>query len=874
MSVSNGFEVDDADVEEPVEDHRHELTIDVLAESQSEQVYKEEVMQMGHDSPFAGHMGVRKTLDRIWQHFYWPGIRKDVTQYCRSCHTCQVVGKPNQSVAVAPLKPIPVGEEPFAKVIADIVGPLPKTKNGNEYILTLMDTFSRYPEAVPLRRVHAKVVFQELIKFFTRWGLPRELQTDQGSVFLSKEVMQGLGALGIVKVTSSAYHPQSQGALERYHQTLKTMLKKWCLDNDTGWDQALPYLLFAVREVPNESMGISPFDMVFGHCVRGPLRVLKECLLEPLGAPKVIKSVEDMRSRLASCWQRARETLQSAQERMKQNYDRKARVREFKQGDKVLVLLPFQGNPLRAKFSGPYVVVKRVGELNYVVATPDRRRKEQLCHLNMLKDYQERDKNDVGGPGRSVCTVSIVPEEDEDSISPTLEMTWKTNAEKEIDYMLAHNLIQPAQSEWSSPAILVPKSDGTQRFCIDFRRVNAVTKKDSYPLPRIEECIDRVGGSRFISKLDLLRGYWQVPMTPRAQSISCFTTLGRTYQCNVMPFGMTNAPATFQRLMNNLTETIPGCVTYLDDVVIYSNTWQEHLSRLVLFFDKLVSANLVLNLSKCDFVKAKVRYLGYVVGQGEVAPPHAKVEAILNIVTPKSKREVRCFLGTIAYYRMFIYNFSALVAPLTDLLKKGTKFQWTETCNSAFVQAKSVLCTGPVLQAPDFSEPFHLYCDASNMGVGSVLLQTKNKVDHPVSYFSKKLNMAQLKYSTIEKELLSIILALKHFAVYIPVGAQSNTSPWGSNLAEAVSRVTLPIKKADTYAYAWPAPQTPFRKLKPLRMTWTQQQSERCRLSRQCQRSQGSQPAPNPASAAARRLVSPRAHEGVPALFLRTSPPA
>ncbi|XP_076049696.1 uncharacterized protein LOC143030434 [Oratosquilla oratoria] len=804
-------------------------------------VYKEEVMQMGHDSPFAGHMGVRKTLDRIWQHFYWPGIRKDVTQYCRSCHTCQVVGKPNQSVAVAPLKPIPVGEEPFAKVIADIVGPLPKTKNGNEYILTLMDTFSRYPEAVPLRRVHAKVVFQELIKFFTRWGLPRELQTDQGSVFLSKEVMQGLGALGIVKVTSSAYHPQSQGALERYHQTLKTMLKKWCLDNDTGWDQALPYLLFAVREVPNESMGISPFDMVFGHCVRGPLRVLKECLLEPLGAPKVIKSVEDMRSRLASCWQRARETLQSAQERMKQNYDRKARVREFKQGDKVLVLLPFQGNPLRAKFSGPYVVVKRVGELNYVVATPDRRRKEQLCHLNMLKDYQERDKNDVGGPGRSVCTVSIVPEEDEDSISPTLEMTWKTNAEvwpqvvdklghlpaerredllellsryqgifrdapgrtdltlhdvdvgdakpikqapyrvnpqraaiiqKEIDYMLAHNLIQPAQSEWSSPAILVPKSDGTQRFCIDFRRVNAVTKKDSYPLPRIEECIDRVGGSRFISKLDLLRGYWQVPMTPRAQSISCFTTLGRTCQCNVMPFGMTNAPATFQRLMNNLTETIPGCVTYLDDVVIYSNTWQEHLSRLVLFFDKLVSANLVLNLSKCDFVKAKVRYLGYVVGQGEVAPPHAKVEAILNIVTPKSKREVRCFLGTIAYYRMFIYNFSALVAPLTDLLKKGTKFQWTETCNSAFVQAKSVLCTAPVLQAPDFSEPFHLYCDASNMGVGSVLLQTKNKVDHPVSYFSKKLNMAQLKYSTIEKELLSIILALKHFAVYIPVGAQ------------------------------------------------------------------------------------------------------
>ncbi|XP_076041857.1 uncharacterized protein LOC143025739 [Oratosquilla oratoria] len=522
-------------------------------------VYWEEVMRIGHDSPFAGQIGVRKTLDRIWQHFYWPGIRKDVIQYCRSCHTCQVVGKPNQTVAVAPLKPIPV--------TVDIVGPLPKTKSGNEYILTLMDTFSRYPEAIPLRRVHAKVVLQELIKFFTRWGLPRELQTDQGSVFLSKEVMQGLGALGIVKVTSSAYHPQSQGALERYHQTLKSMLRKWCLENHKGWDQALPYLLFAVREVPNESLGLSPFDMVLGHCVREPLKVLKECLLEQQCAPGVIKSVEEMRS-----------------------------------------------NHLRAKFSEPYEVMKRVGELKYIVGTPDRRRKQQLCLLIMLKAYQETDKSDEllsqyqeifrDALGRTNLTLHDV---DVGDAKPIKQAPYCVNPQraaiikKEIDYMLAHDLIQPAQSEWSSQIILVPKSDGTQRFCIDFRRVNAVTNKDSYPLPRIEECIDKVGGSRFISKLDLLRGYWQVPLTPRAQSISCFTALGRTYQCNVMPFGMTNAPATFQRLMNNLTENIP-----------------------------------VINLTKCDFVEAKAHYLRYVIGQGKVAQPHAKVEAILNIATPKT----------------------------------------------------------------------------------------------------------------------------------------------------------------------------------------------------------------------------------------------
>ncbi|XP_076038313.1 uncharacterized protein LOC143023610 [Oratosquilla oratoria] len=766
-------------------------------------VYRKEVLRLGHDSPLSGHLGVRKTLDRIWQHFYWPGIRRDVAQHCRTCHTCQLVGKPNQPVPVAPLKPIPVGEEPFAKVIVDIVGPLPKTARGHEYILTLMDTFSRYPEAIPLRKVRAKVVLHELISFFTKWGLPRELQTDQGSVFLSREVMQSLGALGITKVTSSAYHPQSQGALERYHQTLKTMLRKWCLENDTGWDQALPYLLFAVREVPNESLGLSPFALVFGHEVRGPLKVLKECLLkEHSSASKdMSKSVTDMKGKLAACWEMAKENLMSAQERMKRHYDRKAKVREFNPGDSVLALLPFQGNPLRAKFSGPYEVVKRVGELNYIVATPDRRRSQQLCHINMLKLYREREQNPVGETVASVCTVSLGHDVDEDTISPTLEMPWKENAggwpqvvdkldhltttqredltallskyqevfrdtpgktdlilhdvdvgdakpikqaqyrvnpqraaiiRKEIDYMLAHGLITLAQSEWSSPVILVPKADGTQRFCVDFRRVNTVTKRDSYPLPRLEECIDRVGGAHFITKLDLLRGYWQVPMTARAQSISCFAALGKTYQCKVMPFGMTNAPATFQRLMNIITEDIPGCVTYLDDVVVYSDTWQDHLDRLTLLFDKLVSANLVLNLTKCEFVQAKVHYLGYVIGQGELAPPQAKVEAILRIPVPQTKKEICSFVGTIAFYRMFIYNFSSLIAPLTDLLKKGAKFQWTESCNTAFVQAKSLLCTAPVLQAPDFSKPFSLYCDASNIGVGAVLLQAKDTVDHPI----------------------------------------------------------------------------------------------------------------------------------------------
>ena len=188
------------------------------------------------------------------------------------------------------------------------------------------------------------------------------------------------------------------------------------------------------------------------------------------------------------------------------------------------------------------------------------------------------------------------------------------SVKKKLECMLELGLIDAAKSEWSSPVTLVPRPDGSQRFCIDYREVNKLTRKDSYPLPRVEECIDQVGKSKFLTKIDMLKGYWQIPLTPRAREISCFTILGQTYVCNVMPYGLTNATATYQRLMNFLTSEIPGCIVYIDDVVIFSDTWEEHLQRLGCLLTKLSSANLVVNLTKCEFVQARVQYLGYVIG--------------------------------------------------------------------------------------------------------------------------------------------------------------------------------------------------------------------------------------------------------------------
>ena len=202
-------------------------------------VYRTEVISIAHDIPMAGHLGVKKTRDKIWQHFWWPSLKKDVSEYCKSCHTCQVVGKPNQKIPKAPLKPIPAFDEPFSRVIIDCVGPLPKTKSGNQYLLTIMCASTRFPEAIPLRNIRAATIVKALTKFFTFVGLPKSIQSDQGSNFTSGLFQEIMYQLGIEQYTLSAYHPESQGALERFHQTLKNMIRTHCLEYEKDWDEGV-----------------------------------------------------------------------------------------------------------------------------------------------------------------------------------------------------------------------------------------------------------------------------------------------------------------------------------------------------------------------------------------------------------------------------------------------------------------------------------------------------------------------------------------------------------------------------------------------------------------------------------------------------------
>ncbi|XP_041947558.1 uncharacterized protein LOC121708759 isoform X4 [Alosa sapidissima] len=805
------------------------------------------VLTLGHDHDLAGHLGIKKSYHRILRYFFWPGLKSDVVRHCRSCHRCQIAGKPNQAIPPAPLHPIPVISEPFERIILDCVGPLPKSKSGHRFLLTIMCAATRYPEAIPLRSLKAKPVVKALIRFFSTFGLPKVVQTDQGSNFLSRLFKQVLQELSIKHVISSAYHPESQGALERFHQTLKSMLRTYCYNSAKQWDDGLPLLLFAVRETTQESLGFSPADLIFGHTVRGPLKLLREQLGCETTAHKqtnILEYVSSFRERLHSACACAQKALSSAQSKMKTRYDRKSVHRSFQAGDKVLLFLPVAGSALQAKFSGPYKVESKLSETDYVICTPERRRKTRVCHINMLKPYIAREsETEVDECPVSVGFVvpvvsSYSPEEDGITFrdvpvssprlqnseilkdlndflahlsdtrakdiqlliqsvpglfsdipsqtnvlshdidvgdhSPIKQHAYRVNPTKraimtsEVQYLVDHGFAEPSSSSWSSPCILIPKPDGTFRFCTDYRKVNAVTKPDSFPLPRMEDCVDRVGSARFVTKLDLLKGYWQVPLTSRAAEISAFVTPDCFMQYSVMAFGLRNAPASFQRLMGIVLAGVQNCEVYLDDIVLHSFSWPSHLELIHTVFHRLQDASLTLNLAKCEFGKATVTYLGKQVGQGQVRPVEAKIQAIVEFPIPKTKREVRRFLGMAGYYRSFCRNFSDVVLPLTNLLRTTAEFVWSADCQAAFQNAKTLLCSSPVLAAPQFELPFKLEVDASGTGAGAVLLQEgSDGLDHPICYFSKKFLKHQLNYSTIEKEALALLLALQHFEVYI-----------------------------------------------------------------------------------------------------------
>lgn len=348
---------------------------------------------------------------------------------------------------------------------------------------------------------------------------------------------------------------------------------------------------------------------------------------------------------------------------------------------------------------------------------------------------------------------------------------------KEIDKMLNDDIIEECESPWAAPVVLIQKPDKSFRFCIDYRKLNARTVPDKFPMPQIDDLLHLAKQTVFMSVIDLKSGYWQVSVAEQDRDKTAFVTPFGLYRFKRMPFGLKNAPATFQRLINRFKTGLPkvSILCYLDDIIILSQTFEQHLNDLEQVFVHLASYNLIANRDKCNFFKDEVKYLGHVITSSGIKVNPEKVSAIKDMVEPKNIRHLKSFLQTCSWYRKFVPKFSEISKPLSELTKKTTKWTWTEIHANAFNKLKELLTTAPILKQVDESQPFILRTDASNYAVGAVLLQKEGSDERPIEYASRLLTNAERNYNTTEREALAVVWALQKFRGYID-GAEVEVS--------------------------------------------------------------------------------------------------
>ncbi|KAI2665215.1 Retrovirus-related Pol polyprotein from transposon 17.6 [Labeo rohita] len=519
-----------------------------------------------------------------------------------------------------------------------------------------------------------------------------------------------------------------------------------------------------------------------------------------------------MREKIERVMPMVREHLVKAQQAQQRHYNRAAHPREFQPGERVMVLVPTSACKFLAKWQGPYTILEKIGTVNYKVRQPGRRQPEQIYHVNLLKKWVgTRDQlaaltslspvvvdvnSDLSAAQKRDLQHLVSQFDDVFSLLPgqtnVVQHSIKTQPgvivrqrpyrvpearqcaiEEEIQHMLKLGVIEPSRSPWSSPIVMVPKPDGTLRFCNDFRRLNEVSEFDGYPMPRVDELLDHKAKTAFSTPT----GHWQY--------------------CR-LPFGLHGAPATLQRMMDILLRPHQAYApAYLDDVVIHSEAWEEHLDRLRRVLTELRRAGLTANPRKCHLAQFDAQYLGFKVGRGMIRPQDRKVAAIQEAPRPSTKTQVRAFLGLAGYYRCFIPNFSSLAAPLTDLTRKGQpeKVAWSPELEETFRSIKAALTTEPVLRAPDFSCPFLLQTDTSDTGLGAVLSQVQEGEEHPVLFISRKLSPAETRYAAVEKEALAVkwaVLELKYYLLGRRFTLLTDHAPlqWMARAKETNARVT------------------------------------------------------------------------------------
>ena len=372
--------------------------------------------------------------------------------------------------------------------------------------------------------------------------------------------------------------------------------------------------------------------------------------------------------------------------------------------------------------------------------------------------------------------------------------------------MLQRGVIEPSTSAWASNLVLVAKPNGTTRACVDYRMLNAKTTRDAYPLPRIDECLDSLSDACWFSTMDLNSGFWQIEMSQDDKEKTAFVTTLGLFQFRVMPFGLVNAPSTFERLMECVLKGLQWteCLVYMDDIISYSHTFDEGLKRLATILVRLKEANLKLKPGKCIFFQKQVKFLGHIVSSDGIQTEPEKISAVKNWPVPRNAKQIRSFLGLCSYYRRFVKNFAEIAKPLHELYEKNTKFLWTPECQKSFESLKDSLTSSPILGFPIPSVQFILDTDASNQSVGAVLSQDQNGTERVVAYMSQAMNRHQKSYCVTRKELLAVVTALRKFHHYlygqdVLLRTDNAAVSWVRNLKNPTGQMARWLQEIETF---------------------------------------------------------------------------
>ena len=761
------------------------------------------------------------------ERFWWPGMARDLRNRIRKCGRCK---KFEAAPPVAPLRPLTCSG-PGELLHVDFTSIEETVPLREELVIrnvmVMQDHFSKYVVAYVVKDKMARTAAETLRNgYFRLFGAPAYLVSDQGKAFTGHLISNLCELYGVQKLRTSPYHAQTNGQVERMNQTIITMIGKLEQDKKARWSEHLPEMLAAYNGTRLAVTGYSPYFLLFGRKSRMPVDCLFPTLRDSPHQAKMEVSVAAMQKRLKEAFAVARHLTSQEAARQRRYYDRKAGAVALQPGDVVMVRTDGFVGKRKVKDrweDGGFIVESQLEDWPvYKVRCPTsdvrQKPKYRILHRNRLLLVTNEDDPVVPGqlaqakvsPVVSNATPEATGEEEgpsgplpslvtrQEGDTPPFKERFRRIPPPQLDEVRTHlkmmldaGVIRPSNSPWCNAVVLVRKKDGSLHFCIDFRRLNSLTVKDSHPLPRICETLESLAGAANYTTIDMNSGFWQVPMDDESKQYAAFT-LGSMglYECESMPFGLCNAPPTFQRLMLNcLGElNLTYCLIYLDDVIIFSKTEEEHLERMRVVFDRFREHGLKLKPSKCAVFKTEINYLAHHVSKRGVLPSKKNLEAIAPCPPPDTYTKVKSFVGLVGHYRRFIKRFANITAPLYDLTSGENKDKKSEHLDlplkacEAFGRLKAACLQAPILAFPDFGKPFLLETDTSGKGLGAVLSQKQSDGRyHPITYASRIMTETEQRYHSNKQEFLALKWAVtEQFHEYL--------SPYGKNRNQFVVR--------------------------------------------------------------------------------------